>query len=176
MEKNERDITCFFTGHRSIPDEVMTPLLGEVDKTIDDLYAEGFRNFICGGAVGFDTVAACRVAVAAKKYDDLRFILVLPCRDQTSRWRRTADLSLYQRIKGLADIVFYARDMYEDGCMLERNRMMADMSSTCVAFYSGVQIGGTAYTVRYAEKEGLRIVNLYERVCPGGSPNQITIL
>ena len=164
MEKTDRGSTCFFTGHRSIPDEVMTPLLAEVDGTIESLYGEGFRNFVCGGAVGFDTIAACRVAVAAKKHPDIRFILVLPCRDQTSRWRRTVDLSLYQRIKGFADDVIYARDMYAEGCMHERNRMMADMSSTCVAYYNGARLGGTAYTVRYAEGEGLRIVNLFDRM------------
>lgn len=154
--------TCFFTGHRNISTKHLPELTSRLDSVITSLIAEGFDCFVCGGAVGFDTLAACRVAVAKKYFQNISLALVLPCRDQTSRWKRPYDIALYQRLKGLADSVTYASDIYTAQCMHTRNRMMADMSSVCIAYYSG-RGGGTAYTVRYATTQGLRIINLYEK-------------
>ena len=156
--------TCFFTGHRSLPRGADGALVAELDVTLRRLRFDGYTDFVCGGAVGFDTVAACRVAAAAKRDPGFRLILVLPCRDQTALWNKTEDVALYQKLKGLAAEVVYVRDFFDDGVMLERDRMMADMSSLCVAYYDGRKGGGTAYTVRYAEKLGLPVVNLYDKV------------
>lgn len=153
--------TCFFTGHRSIPKDKMTSLTADLDKTIGSLVSEGIDTFVCGGAVGFDTLAACRVIVAKKYFPHISLHLILPCRDQTARWRSSYDVALYQRIKGLADRVTYAADTYTSGCMHLRNRMMADASSVCIAYYNG-GAGGTAYTVRYATDKAIRLINLYK--------------
>lgn len=164
MENNRREKTCFFTGHRSIPKTIETALVSELDVTLRRLRFDGFTDYVCGGAVGFDTVAACRVAAAARRDEGYRLILVLPCRDQTAMWRSTGDVALYQRLKGLASEIIYVRDFFGEGVMLERDRAMADMSSLCVAYHDGRRAGGTAYTVRYAEKQGLPVVNLYGKV------------
>lgn len=164
MIYREKDNTCFFTGHRIIPQNLRGLLIAELDKTIRELLNKGFLNFVCGGAIGFDTAAACRAIVASRSNPDLRLILVLPCRDQTMKWKSTHDISLYHEIKGHADEIIYTADLYRDGCMFERNRMMADMSSLCVAYHDGGQTGGTAYTVKYAEKNGMDIINLYNRL------------
>ena len=161
---DERQMTCFFTGHRSLPQEKMSAITERLDRTIEDLIARGVSRFVCGGAVGFDTLAACRVIVAKNRHPNIEFCLVLPCRDQTARWRSSYDLALYQRIKGYADSVCYATDTYSTGCMHLRNRMMADMSSVCVTFYNGSPKGGTAYTVRYAIESSIRVINLYEEL------------
>lgn len=160
MDEN-RSTTCFFTGHRFISNEKMTAVTSAVDGAVEALIDEGFTDFVCGGAVGFDTIAACRVIAAKKRHPQISLILVLPCRNQTAKWRSSYAIALYQRIKGLADRVVYATDVYDPDCMYLRNRMMADMSSVCVAYYSGGS-GGTAYTVRYATESGIRIINLYE--------------
>ena len=164
MGSPAREKTCFFTGHRSLPREAEGALVAELDVTLRRLRFDGFTDFVCGGAVGFDTVAACRVAAAAKRDPGFRLILVLPCRDQTAMWQNTEDVALSQKLKGLASEIVYVRDFFEDGVMLERDRMMADMSSLCVAYYDGRRGGGTAYTVRYAEKQGIPVVNLYGKV------------
>ncbi len=140
----------------------MTPLVDNLDREIAKLADTGLRRFVCGGAVGFDTVAACRVIVAKKKFPDIELILVLPCRNQTERWKSTYDISLYQRIKGMASEVIYATETYEKGCMHLRNRMMADMSSYCITYYNNSQSGGTAYTVRYAIEKGKTVINLHD--------------
>ena len=44
--------------------------------------------------------------------------------------------------------------------MIERNRYMVDHSDICNCYYCTDGKGGTAYTVRYAEKKEIPIVNL----------------
>ncbi len=159
---DERNKTCFFTGHRSVPNGSASEVVNILDRIIESLYYRGFSEFICGGAIGFDTLAACRVAVAKKKFGSIKLRLILPCRDQTFKWRNNYDIELYRRIKGMADDVTYASENYTSGCMHLRNRMMADRSSVCVAYYNGSSSGGTAYTVKYARELCLEIINVYE--------------
>lgn len=158
--ESENETRCFFTGHRTIAKNDMTLITQLLDREIEKLISLGVTSFVCGGAVGFDTIAACRVAVAKKRHPELELILMLPCRDQTARWRSTYDISLYQRIKGFADEIVYAQDTYSDDCMHLRNRMMADMSAYCIAYYNNSRAGGTAYTVRYARERGIEVINL----------------
>ncbi len=42
--------------------------------------------------------------------------------------------------------------------MLDRNRFMVERASTLLAVYNGEQRGGTAATVRYAQKMGREII------------------
>ena len=156
-----KEKTCCFTGHREIPSKAYQRLFSKTEEMVESLIKEGYLFFGAGGALGFDTIAACRVIVAKKRHPQISVILVLPCRDQTAKWRSSYDIALYQRIKGLADSVIYATDVFDPDCMLLRNRMMADMSSVCVAYYNGGS-GGTAYTVRYATESKIRLINLYE--------------
>ena len=82
----------------------------------------------------------------------------LPCLTQTRGWR-PEDIAEYERIKAQADKVVYTAQQYTRGCMHKRNRHLVDNSSVCVC-YLNRESGGTAYTVRYARKKGLEIINL----------------
>lgn len=156
----ERKQTACFTGHRNIPKgDDLQRLMGKTDAMITAAYHKGYRIFITGGAVGFDTLAACRVIVAMKRMTDIKLHLALPCRNQTEKWVRTEDIVLYKHIMGYAERVDYITDFYNDTCMLERNRFMVDRSGLCIA-YCIKDKGGSAYTVRYAKKEGLGVVNV----------------
>ena len=53
----------------------------------------------------------------------------------------------------------YTAQKYAKGCMHKRNCHLVDNSSVCVC-YLNRESGGTAYTVRYAGKKGLEIINL----------------
>ena len=65
----------------------------------------------------------------------------------------------------------YVSDGYAPGCMQKRNRYMADRSSVCVCWLSS-ETGGTYYTVRYAGRMGLEIINLYS----GCEQNRVRVL
>ena len=154
-----RNKTVCFTGHRRIPKNEKNEISGDLYSAVCKLILEGYENFICGGAVGFDTLAAECVLSFKARFPEIRLILALPCRDQTMRWEDLDDLARYKRILGEADSVEYITPFYTDGCMLERNRWMVDHSAVCVDYLTSNR-GGTAYTARYAAENGLRLINI----------------
>ena len=121
---------------------------------------QGYRYFGCGGALGFDTLAAQTVLELKSEYTEIKLILVLPCENQSRGWERT-DLEEYERIKAAADKVVYTSKDYFSGCMHKRNRHLVDNSSLCICYLTE-QSGGTAYTVNYARSQGLKIINVAE--------------
>lgn len=149
--------SCCFTGHRIIHKEHIERLMQNIPLTIKALAAEGVTDFICGGALGFDTLAAQLVIAAKDTLPDIRLILALPCREQSKSWTLAAQKS-YREILNFADETVYVSDEYYNGCMQKRNRFMVDNSSHCI-FYMASPRGGTAYTVKYAIKNGLLMHN-----------------
>lgn len=158
----QRARTACFTGHRNIPAEIEEDILKAVKKVIVSLYNEGYRHFVTGGALGFDTVAARAVLAARSYYGDVTLELCLPCRDQTKGWSES-NREMYEFIKFQADEVGYLYERFVRGCMQLRNRTMVDKSSYCIA-YMTERSGGTAYTVNYAQSKGLRICNVADMV------------
>ncbi len=158
--ENEKKISVCFTGHRRIKREDLPALVGRLDVLIARCADAGYTNFIAGGAVGFDTLAAKRVIEARKIRPEITLELILPCRDQTSRWKDLRDINTYRDLKGEADRVEYLQIFYDAECMMKRNRKMVDSSSVCIAYFNG-KSGGTANTVEYAARQGLKIINLY---------------
>lgn len=151
-----KELNCCFTGHRLVPAEVEPYLRRALEDTIRQLAAEGKISFLCGGARGFDTLAALTVLEIKKELPHLRLELILPCADQTKGWSER-EIALFQRIRESADRVEVLREEYVAGCMHERNRAMVDRSSVCVAYLTRAT-GGTRYTVDYARKKGLRLL------------------
>jgi len=151
---------CCFTGHRSIPTVHMSRLYALLDKEILTLYNKGVRTFRAGGAIGFDTIAALRVLFLKSQGYEISLELILPCRDQTSRWPKSAVLD-YNFILSRADKVSYVSDTYNRYCMLQRDRALVDGSGYCISYLTENR-GGTAYTVSYALKKGLVLINLGE--------------
>ena len=68
-------------------------------------------------------------------------------------------MRIYQEIMKQADKVVYTSQDYSPGCMFKRNRHLVDHSSACIC-YLAKRSGGTAYTVDYARKCGLKIFNI----------------
>ena len=153
-----REITCCFTGHRKIPPEERAGITDRLERVIVSLYQQGIRAYEAGGALGFDALAASTVIRLRRDYPDMKLILILPCQTQTRGWR-PEDVAEYERIKAQADEVFYTAQQYTRGCMHKRNRYLVDHSSVCVCYLTR-DSGGTAYTVGYAKKQGLNVVNI----------------
>lgn len=123
-----------------------------------DSIEKGYERFLAGGALGFDTLAADMVIELKSLYPHIQLILVLPCREQTRGWSQN-DIDNYERIKLQADEIIYTAENYYRGCMHIRNRCMVDNSSLCICYLTK-ETGGTAYTVRYADNNGLQLINL----------------
>ena len=171
----DRNNTCCFTGHRKIPDDRWDFILRTLVKIVTILASSGYRYFICGGALGFDTLAANAVTAAAEKNSDIRLILALPCLNQTEKWLGADDgeehIREYRRLKGLAHSVVYTGEMYSDDCMKKRNQFMVDNSSFCISYYNGAVRSGTGQTHRMAVKAGLTVFNLYDNSSSEGTPD-----
>jgi len=153
-----REQTCFFTGHRELLVWGREQLAEKLEDTITGLINRGIRFYGAGGARGFGCLAAGAVLKLKPNYPSIKLILVLPCLMQTRGWR-PEDIAEYERIKAQADKVVYTAQQYTRGCMHKRNRHLVDNSSVCVC-YLNRESGGTAYTVRYARRHGLEIINL----------------
>ena len=150
--------TCCFTGHRELPVWGRKELAAKLEDTIIGLIDRGIRFFWTGGARGWDTLATRTVLRLKGRYPHIKLILVFPCQAQTRGWP-AADVQEYERVKSLVDKVVYTSQEYIKGCMHKRNRHLVDHSSVCVCYLTKKD-GGTAYTVNYAERQGLEIINL----------------
>ncbi|MBE7024728.1 MAG: DUF1273 domain-containing protein [Ruminococcaceae bacterium] len=148
--------SCCFTGHRMIRREDFDGVLDSLRHALPIFADSGVNEFICGGALGFDTLAAQEVLRLKKDFPLVRLSLVLPCKDQSARWT-AAQKETYASILEKADHTECLFDKYVPGCMQMRNRRMVDRSHVCIAYYTG-RPGGTDYTVKYAKEKGVRLL------------------
>ncbi len=152
--------TVCFTGHRDIPRDHAFALPRVLERELLDLIERGATVFRTGGAMGFDTVAALKVLELREIYPQIELELILPCRNQTERWS-DADVRTYNHVLSRADRHKYLMETYVSGCMQERNRQLVQGSDVCVA-YCYRNRGGTLYTMSYALKQGVEVINLAE--------------
>ena len=123
----EREITCCFTGHR--PDKLPW---GDWEKA----------------PACQDLKRRLNQAVESAYADR-------PCETQANSWPE-ADRRRYQAILDQCDLETLVQHHYDRGCMMRRNRYMVDRSSRIIAVYDGVPKGGTAQTLAYAMRQGLK--------------------
>lgn len=149
--------TCFFTGHRFIAYDTKSVLRCKIKQLCTDLILYcGVTDFISGGALGFDTLAALTVLELKKEYPMIRLHLFLPCTDQADKWR-AYDKEVWQRIKSLADdCVYITKSTYISGCMQLRNKAMVDNSLYGIA-YCTRNFGGTFSTLNYAKSKNRNV-------------------
>ena len=154
---NQAETACF-TGHRNIPESDRPQLAKRIQISIRALYKAGYKVFLCGGARGFDTMAATEVLSFRAVHPDVRLVIAVPCASQADRWSKE-ERDTYQKTLKLADQVIILSDFYYSGCMQARNRFMVDHSSACICCLTHFK-GGTWSTVRYALHCNVRIWNL----------------
>ncbi len=155
----EKSNTCCFTGHRDISAVTYSQLAERLEPLLMTLISNGYRYFVCGGALGFDTFAETYISSLKMRGYDIKLVLMLPCRDQTARWSEY-DRMVYDNLLARADEVIYTGETYTVGCMHKRNRAMVDASSACVCYLTSLGGSGTRRTVEYAHAKGLAVVNL----------------
>ena len=152
-----KEQTCCFTGHRNIEKSDYPVIKAKTKEAVLRLTEYGVKYFGAGGAKGYDTLAAEVVLGVKKEQPQVRLIPILPCPEQTKGWLEE-DIRKYEEIKSKADKVVYTSDHYFRGCMHVRNRYLVDHSGYCICYLTKAT-GGTAFTVNYADKQGLKIIN-----------------
>lgn len=154
----DRDHTCCFTGHRHIPDAKAGMIIKRLNQAIDFMVYCGVTEFLSGGAIGFDQLAASAVLAKRDAGKRIRLTFVLPCADQDALWNK-AQRALYRRLLGEANETVYLAYEYTAGCMNRRNHYLIDHSAHCICALLHPR-SGTGQTVRYAQRQGLHIVNV----------------
>ncbi len=151
----EQPKICCFTGHRDVYNA--PAVISKLRRQVRELAESGCRTFRAGGAIGFDMLAALCVLEIREEFG-LRLELYLPCRNQAYRWS-SHDKNFYYHILDCADSVEYVSEAYTYSCMHDRNRRMVDGADVCVAYLKH-STGGTAYTVNYAHKKNVKVINI----------------
>lgn len=113
---------------------------------------------ISGMALGWDqAVASACVAL------DIPFIAAVPFEGQESRWPAAAQEHYRWLLDAAADVIFVVEGLAPTmGAFQRRNEWMVDNADRMVALWDG-SWGGTFNCVRYAEKRGVPIDNLWDR-------------
>lgn len=153
-----KDDTCCFTGHRRISKKMVEQINSRLYVEILKAINKGIDTFCVGGALGFDTMAANMVLEFKQVFPHIRLNMILPCKMQFIDWTE-AQTEQYIEILESADSVEYVSNEYTAGCMHIRNRRLVDESSLCICYLTSLS-GGTAYTVNYAKKSEIEVVNL----------------
>lgn len=160
--------TACFSGHRpeKLPFDMsdrdnQEAYLSLTLSLIDKAYKAGYRTFITGMARGFDILAAFAVIRYKNSSPEKRDIVLVGASPYRTEIRRLKGRSLdnYLTIREACDDVIYINEDYHGFCFHERNCFMVDHSSLVIS--SCLQeSGGTASTLRYAKRRGLRIDNI----------------
>lgn len=163
----ERAVSCCFTGHRpnKLPwgyqeqDPRCLSLKRRMMDAVEIAYGQGYRRFLCGMAQGCDLYfCECALALREKHPGQVTVEAAIPCPGQASSWPAAAR-TRYKALVAACDLETVVSDRYTAYCMHRRDRYMVDHSSLMIAAFDGTS-GGTWYTMEYAMKQGLSIVDL----------------
>ena len=140
------------TGHRVLYDDFNKDKLKELlTKFVD----KGFNIFLVGMALGFDTVCFQTLEEIRKEHD-LKIIACIPCLGQDYKFTVNQKQE-YERMLSVADEKIILSKEYTSTCMQKRNKFMVDNASGVLAYLKR-DYGGTANTVKYAQKKGVPVI------------------
>ncbi|MBD5632525.1 MAG: DUF1273 domain-containing protein [Clostridia bacterium] len=145
---------CAFTGHRINLSGLDLELL---DRVVLNLMKGGAKNFYCGMAQGFDLAAAESVLKYKDEYG-AKLIACIPCANQTETFPEKSR-QRYEKILERCDTQIILAPSYFSGCMYRRNRFLVDNCDVLVSYLRSHR-GGTFYTVNYAKKNNVNIIEL----------------
>ena len=168
-----------FTGHRQINSKYYMSIVNG-EPYIDPQWANvrkvttalvrylydkyGHDEFVCGGAIGFDTVAAMSVIELKTKGLPIKLILGLPFKGFEVKWPKLSQDELNFTIAAADKVHYVCADGYAPWKMQKRNEWMVDYPKvkTVVALYlvEG-KTGGTLNCINYAMKQHKSIITIH---------------
>ena len=163
----DRGISCCFTGHRpnKLPwgyqelDPRCLRLKRRMMDAVEIAFHQGFRHFLCGMAQGCDLYfCQCALDLRDRHPGEVTVEAVIPCPTQAAAWA-AEEREKYARLVRACDMETLVSDRYTSYCMQRRDRYMVDHAALMIAAFDGTS-GGTLYTMEYAMRRGLSIVDL----------------
>lgn len=148
-------ITCTFAGHREVYKQGISEALDNVLSEILSNPENEFR-FLVGGMGEYDALCATAIRKAKRNFPDklIKLILVLPYFKQ--------ELNVHRSYYEIYDDIYIPMELAEvhpKFAITKRNRIMIDESQYLIA-YVYRNFGGAYGTLKYAQKQGLKIINL----------------
>jgi len=179
IQMRGRQSACCFTGHRpgKLPwgyderDARCTELKRRLRDAVDAAYEEGYRHFLCGMAMGCDLYFCECVLALRAQHPDVTVEAAIPCPTQAGDWPEEAR-TRYRALVSACDYETLVSARYTAECMQRRDRYMVDHASLLIAVYDGTP-GGTQYTIQYAMRRGVEIVDLPVTVSGGAEQKPI---
>ena len=158
--------SCCFTGHRpaKLPwryheeDVRCLKLKAQIMDAVELAYEQGFRHFLCGMAMGCDLYFCECVLALRERHPDVSLEAALPCPTQADAWP-AAQRERYRKLVAACDYETMVSEVYSSSCMQRRDRYMVDHSSLLIAAFDGSS-GGTRYTVEYALRRGISVLDI----------------
>ena len=158
--------TCAFTGYRpsKMPwgydetDARCVEFRFRLREALEYLIGQGYTDFLSGGALGFDQMAAEIVLSLREKYPWVRLVMVIPFDGQADKWSRE-QRGRWLEIIEASDRVIHISHEYDKGVFFKRNHYLVENADLLLAAFDG-QPGGTAGTVAYAKRHGVRVVRI----------------
>ena len=157
ISENSKATTCCFTGHRDIPLISCQKIYSDTLNSIKELVGKGVNKFICGGAMGYDLMCGEIVLYIKERNPHISLEVAVPCKGQDKKYS-ARDKQRYRELLSKADKVTFVNEEYTMGCYHKRNRYMVDNSSYIIA-YCTKPSGGSYYTLDYARKMGVEVIN-----------------
>jgi len=111
---------------------------------------------ISGMALGWDQA----LATAAVELG-IPFVAAVPFAGQEARWPVESQRAYDALIAQAAEVVIVSRGGFSARAMQARNEWMTDRADLLVALYDGTP-SGTGNSIRYAERTGTDVLNLWE--------------
>ncbi len=161
MPECRREHTCCFTGHRDISEAACPDIEERISFAVRRMLEKGVTCFCFGGAVGFDTLAAeCVLRMRDEGLAAVSAVLIVPYDGyHEARDRSPQERARYLGLLPRFDAVLSTRPSPSRWMFWERDRDLVDRSAYCIAYLTRPD-SGTGYTVRYAEKKGLSVINI----------------
>ncbi|MCK4787783.1 MAG: DUF1273 family protein [Desulfobacteraceae bacterium] len=158
--------TACFTGHRKVASTFEGPyhdkLTERLVTLLAELYGQGYRNFISGGALGADQDAATAV-IRLKQLGYLPGIsltIAQPFPSQASRWKGKS-LLRYNNLLSQADkVIAVSPDPFTISKLFIRNEWMVQHSHLIIAIWDGRKSGGTYACMNYAKSLNRRVITI----------------
>jgi hypothetical protein len=137
----------------------------DIEKRLDTLLHEiitqrEYVEFLVGRDGEFDLLASACIKRAIRSYDygNSHFTLVLPYMKAEYRDNEQEYLNYYDEI----EVCVESSNAYPKSAIQIRNRSIVDRSDLVVCCIQHKK-GGAYTTIRYAEKQGKKIINLAEK-------------
>ena len=148
--------TVSFFGHRNI--ERGSEIDDRLDKLLHDLITQReYVDFLIGRDGDFDLLTSAAIKRAVNSYGcgNTHFTLVLPYLKTEYRDNEKEYLNYYDEVEVCAE----SSEAHPKSAIQVRNRSIVDRSDLVVCCIQH-KSGGAYATIRYAEKQGKRIINL----------------